>query len=272
MESELEKILALSREMAKQAGEVLLHFRREGANVRSKSDGDGPSYDLVSDADIASERLLGQLISDAYPGHEILGEEEYRGDSSAEHLWVIDPLDGTNNYAHSVNHFAVSIGYLRAGQPTAGVVYNPASGDCYHAAVGSGAFRNDQPIRVDPANSLDQVLIGCGFYYDRGEIMRRTLGVIEELFGKNIHGIRRWGTASLDLCAVADGQFGGFFEYQLSPWDVAAGRLIVTEAGGLITNASGGPIPMEQSSVVAGSPEIHSILQEMVQRHQRSES
>ena len=150
------------------------------------------------------------------------GEEDLDGDIDAEHLWIIDPLDGTNNFAHRIPHFAVSVAYYHRGQPVVGAVLNPARDEIFTAVRGGGAFCNGEPVSVCDATSLDQALIGCGFYYDRGAMMRSTLAAVEDFFGHDIHGIRRFASA-LDLCQVGCGHFGGFFEYELSPWDFAAG-------------------------------------------------
>lgn len=194
--------------------------------MRDKSSAGGKTYDLVSDADLDSEKAIGEYLGNLFPDHELLGEEDLDGDVNADHLWVIDPLDGTNNYAHGIPHFAVSIAHYHFGKPTVGVIFNPARNDLFTAAENQGAYRNGQQVKVCDSDSLAQTLVGCGFYYDRGAMMRSTLSAVEEFFGHDIHGIRRFGTASLDLCQVGCGQFGAFFEYQLSPWDFAAGRLL----------------------------------------------
>ncbi|MEM9828393.1 MAG: inositol monophosphatase family protein [Planctomycetota bacterium] len=267
-------ILEVAKLAARRGGAILKRYFEQGVEIRNKAADGGKSYDLVSDADLESERAVASVLRDAFPNHELLGEEDLDGDAGADHLWIIDPLDGTNNFAHRIPHFAVSIGYFENSRPVAGVVYNPIREDMFWATRGCGAFQSGvsnsgAPTRlsVDPADSLDQVLIGCGFYYDRGDVMRRTLAAIEELFGHDIHGIRRFGTASLDLVMVASGCVGGFFEYQLSPWDFAAGQIILEEAGGKLTNAYGEAIPVATTSMVAANPKLHAILLDIVGRH-----
>ncbi|WP_390622123.1 inositol monophosphatase family protein [Roseiconus lacunae] len=257
MANSLQSVLDTAISAAQAGGHVLQRYWHDGIELRNKAEFGGKSYDLVSDADLESQSVIARLIANAYPSHELLGEEDLVGDTTAEHLWVIDPLDGTNNFAHRIGHFAVSIGYFQSGKPAVGVVHNPITGDTYTAIDGQGAFRNSHPIKCSEATELSTSMIGCGFYYDRGEMMRSTLAAIEEFFSHHIHGIRRFGTASLDLCAVASGQFETFFEYKLSPWDFAAGQLIVSEAGGLITDALGNPLGLQQSSVLAAAPGIH---------------
>lgn len=237
---------------AREAGDILLSYFRASVNVREKG-----IADLVTDADVAAERCIAARISAAYPGHAILGEEEQAGDTDAEYLWVVDPLDGTTNFAHGLPHFAVSIALLHRGQPQLGVVWNPARGDLYTAQLGAGAYHNGRRLHVNSEATMDQSLIGTGFYYDRGAMMEATLGAIGDCFRQNIHGIRRFGTAALDLAHVADGLYGAFFEFQLSPWDFAAGQLLVTEAGGRVTDCSGNPLPLRKSTILASNGLLH---------------
>lgn len=266
-ESNPELLLDVARRAAAAAGDILMQYFHDGVEIRNKSDQGGVSYDLVSDADVNAEQKIAEILRAATPDYELLGEEALQGATDAEHLWVIDPLDGTNNFAHQLPHFAVSIAYYRAGVPQVGVVFNPARQDWYTVVAGKGAWHNGHPVQVSSATGLDQVLVGCGFYYDRGQMMRRTLAAIEELFEQKIHGIRRFGTASLDLCQVGTGQFGGFFEYHLSPWDFAAGRLFVEQAGGRVTTARGEPMPLAGSSLVAANPALHAALVAITAKH-----
>lgn len=267
MKPDVQDVLEVATKAATIGGEVLMRYLRDGVEMSDKTASGGKSYDLVSDADLESEKAIGALIRDAYPDHDLLGEEELDGSVDAEHLWIIDPLDGTNNYAHGIPHFAVSIAYYYRGQPEVGVVFNPARSDLYTATLGGGAFRNGERVSVCNSETLGQTLIGCGFYYDRGAMMRSTLNAIEEFFSHDIHGIRRFGTAALDLCQVGCGQFGAFFEYLLSPWDFAAGVLFVTEAGGEITDAWGRALPLEKTSVVASNQRLHATVIGITGKH-----
>jgi len=149
----------------------------------------------------------------------------------------------------------------------AGAILNPALEEIFTVVRGGGAFRNGQKVGVCDSQSLGNTLIGCGFYYDRGDMMRKTLSAIEEFFGHDIHGIRRFGGAALDLCQVGCGQFGGFFEYQLSPWDFAAGVLFVEEAGGKISDGRGCKLPLEKTSVVASNGKLHDAMIEITAKH-----
>ncbi|XZE53441.1 inositol monophosphatase family protein [Planctomycetaceae bacterium SH139] len=268
MQLELDAMLPIARRAAANAGQVLMRYLAEGVEIRNKSATGEGTYDLVSDADVEAERTIEAVLRAEFPSHDLLGEEELRGSADAEHLWIIDPLDGTNNFAHGIPHFAVSIAYWHRGVAQLGVVHNPARDDWYVAVRGQGATHNDRPAQVSSATSLDQVLVGCGFYYDRGEMMRATLAAIEALFTEQIHGIRRFGTASLDLCLVGCGQFGGFFEYQLAPWDFAAGKLFVEEAGGQVTTTAGEQLPLAKTSLLASNRHLHPALQALTSRFQ----
>jgi myo-inositol-1(or 4)-monophosphatase len=269
--SDLEIALATAKDAANLAGiELMQHFVDDRLEMRDKTASGGVSYDLVSDADLAAERIVGERIRQTFPTHELLGEEALGRDvdvERAEHLWIIDPLDGTNNFAHRLPHFAVSIAYYHRGVAQVGVIHNPATGQWFTAVRGQGAFAGEKRASVSLHTSLSKVIIGCGFYYDRGEMMRRTLSTIEEFFSFDIHGIRRFGTASLDLCMVGCGQFGGYFEYQLSPWDFAAGRLFVEEAGGKVTCARGQNLPIGRSSILASNGALHETMLAVTRKH-----
>jgi myo-inositol-1(or 4)-monophosphatase len=254
--------LEVARRAALAGGDVVCRYFREGVDVRQKG-----GWNLVSDADVESEHAIVEVIRQAFPGHAVLGEESHHDDAGAEHLWVVDPLDGTNNFAHEIPHFAISIAYHRGGRPECGVVFSPVRGDWFTAARGRGAFHNDLPAHVSSSRRLDEVLVGVGFYYDRGATMRATLAAIGEVFQHGIHGIRRFGTASLDLCMVGIGAFGAFFEYELSPWDFAAGRLFVEEAGGRVTTCRGEEIPLSKTTILASNGHLHEAMLGVVQPH-----
>ncbi|MGV3482935.1 MAG: inositol monophosphatase family protein [Planctomycetaceae bacterium] len=260
-----------AKDAARLAGaELMRYFAQEWLEVRDKSAVGGATFDLVSDADLAAEQIIASRIRQSFPDHALLGEESLGHGADfrdAEHLWVIDPLDGTNNFAHRLPHFAVSIAYYHRGTAVVGVIYNPATDQWFTASRGEGAFFGDLRVSVCADESLSKVLVGCGFYYDRGEMMRKTLATIEELFSLNIHGIRRMGAASLDLCMVGCGQFGGYFEYRLSPWDFAAGRLFVEQAGGVVTDAQGRPLPLASSSVLASNGRLHEAMLAVTAKH-----
>ena len=251
----------IAEEAARAGGAVAARYFREGVTMRSKD-----VANLVSDADVEAEHAIAAVIQRAFPSHAILGEEAYDGDATAEHLWVVDPIDGTNNFAHQIPHFAVSVAYYHHGVAQCGVIFNPVRDEWHSAARGQGAFHDGRQVHVQEATRLDEVIVGVGFYYDRDVMMDATLAAIGDLKRKQIHGIRRFGTASLDLCMVGLGRYGAYFEYQLSPWDFAAGRLFVEEAGGKVTDARGNPLPLGKSSILATTGPVHEPMLEIIAR------
>lgn len=252
--------LSVALEAARAGGAVVSRYFRDGIVMRDKA-----VSNLVSDADVEAERAVVEVIRRTHPGHEVIGEETHQGDPSADHVWVVDPLDGTNNFAHKVPQFAVSVAYYHQGIAQCGVVYNPARDDWHVAVRGQGAFLNGVRVLVGEETRLNQVLVGVGFYYDRGVMMEATLGSIGDLKRDHqIHGIRRFGAATLDLCMVALGQLGAYFEFELSPWDFAAGRLFVEEAGGRVTDCRGEPLPLAKSSVLATNGRLHQEMLDVV--------
>ena len=255
--------LNLATDAAREAGEIIARYFREGVTMRTKE-----SFNLVSDADVEAEQAIVQRIRCAFPDHAILAEEEHPHDGNAEHLWVIDPLDGTNNFAHKFPQFAVSIAYCHRGQPMCGVIYNPIREEWHTAVRGEGAFVNGRRARVADTARLDLAMVGVGFYYDRGVMMEATLAAIRDFFIRKIHGIRRFGAASLDLCSVGLGMFGAYFEYELAPWDFAAGWLFVEEAGGRVTTCGARPLSLTRSSLLASNGLLHEASLEIVERHQ----
>ena len=240
---------------------LLEHFRKP-LDIRTKG-----VANYVTQADLAAETAVVQTILDAFPSHAILSEESHSDRADAEHSWIIDPLDGTNNFIHGMPHFAVSIGYYQNGEGILGIVTSPATGDWFVAARGEGAWFNGQPIQVSRAQGLEQAMIACGFYYDRDQMMQSTLDTIGDLFRTQIHGIRRFGAAALDLAWVAAGWFDGFFEYRLSPWDIAAGAVIIQEAGGKVSDCMGNPVALNRSSSLCASNQaLHPAMLEIISK------
>lgn len=216
---------------------------------------------LVTEADLLSERAIVSYIRNKFPTHEILSEEKYRqADLKSPHLWIIDPLDGTNNYAHTIPHFCISVAYAQSGEVIAGVVCDPIRKEFFHAEKEKGAFLNEKKIKVSLTKDISSSIIATGFYYDRGEIMEKTLHSIYALFKSNIRGIRRMGSAALDLCWVACGRYDGYFEYKLSPWDFAAGMLIVKEAQGICYDRQGKEMNLLSQSAIVSNNLIHKKL------------
>ncbi|MFT4692923.1 MAG: myo-inositol-1(or 4)-monophosphatase [Limisphaerales bacterium] len=249
-----------ARAAAERAGECLMQMLGT-AEISQKE----TTNNLVTQADVEAERLITETIRAKFPDHSFLLEEgQSTGTAEADHLWIVDPLDATNNYAHGIPHFCVSIAYAEKGVLQAGVILDPIRNECFHAERGKGAFMNDQPIHVTASNNLEECIVGTGFYYDRGALMEKTLKSIHTLFSRNIRGIRRMGSAALDLCWVANGRFDAFFEYQLAPWDYAAGKLIIEEAGGICTDRSGNPLVIDSRSVVVANPHVHALILDAV--------
>ncbi len=217
--------------------------------------------DFVTEVDHACEAAIIDLILESFPEHAILAEESgrSRGNKKSDYLWIIDPLDGTTNFIHGLPIYSVSIALQFRGRIEQAVVYDPARNDLFVASKGRGAFVNDRRLRVSKRTRLEQALIGTGFPFRRGDNLERYLKMLGEVM-QQCAGVRRPGSAALDLCYVAAGWYDGFFETGLSPWDVAAGSLIVTEAGGLIGNFTGEADFLNQREVIAGSPKIYGQL------------
>jgi len=252
-------IIKIAETASRQAGEIILN--KKGRSSFSEKG----ENNLVTEADYAAQEAIIKVISNQFPGHSIIAEEnDLSANLDEPDLWIIDPLDGTNNYAHQIPHFSVSIAYARFGKVKAGVVFDPERGELFSAASGMGASLNGKTINVSKASSLQEAIVATGFYYDRGAKMRKTLSSIEELFEHNIHGIRRFGSAALDLCWVACGRFDAYFEYKLSVWDFAAGRLIVNEAGGCCTDQQGNPLTLSSPGIVASNGILHNYLLNIV--------
>ena len=229
----------------------------------------GPN-DYVSEVDRAAEHIIIQTLLEAYPGHGILAEESGRehGAKNSEYVWIIDPLDGTTNFLHGLPVYAVSIALAFRGQVQQAVVYDPTRNDLFFASKGRGAFLNDRRLRVSKRLRLADSLIGTGFPFRKGDNFKRYMKMFEEVM-QSCAGLRRPGAAALDLCYVAAGYYDGFFETGLSPWDMAAGSLMITEAGGLIGNFTGEADYLYQREVVAGNPKIYGQMVQMLAPYTR---
>jgi myo-inositol-1(or 4)-monophosphatase len=248
---------------AKRGGDALLQHYDRDVEVQTKG-----VANFVSAADLAAESAIVATLQEAYPDHAILSEESHRDRADAEHVWIIDPLDGTNNFLHRIPHFAVSIGYYARGVGELGIVCNPVSGEWFVAARGQGAWCNGERMQVSRAKGLSDSMVACGFYYDRGRMMHATLATLADLFQADIHGMRRMGAAALDLAYVACGRFEAFFEYRLSPWDIAAGGVLLSEAGGRMTDCDGKGISLvKASSVCASNGSVHAAMLEKISGH-----
>ena len=265
MSQALHPMLNTAVKAARTAGAIInrASLDLERLQVNSKA-----PNDFVTEVDHAAEAAVIDVLLGAYPGHGILAEESgsTRGAKDSDYVWIIDPLDGTTNFIHGLPTYAVSIGLAFRGQVQQAVVYDPARNDLFFASKGRGAFMNDKRLRVSKRTRMADALIGTGFPFRKGDDLGHYLKVLE-LVMKSCAGVRRPGAAALDLCYVAAGWYDAFFETGLSPWDVAAGSLIVTEAGGLVGNFTGEAEFLHQREVVAGSPKIYGQPVQMLAPH-----
>ena len=248
--------LITARRAAREAGELQRAHFGAAIDVQMKSS----SVDLVTEIDTRSEAVIRKHLTDAFPKDAILGEEGGAGEGTSGRRWIVDPLDGTLNYAHHFPHFAVSIALECAGEPLVGVVYDPMRDEMFTAVRGAGTRLNDRPVRVSDRAPIGTALLATGFAY-----AAREDGANLPLFEAMLlaaRGVRRAGAAALDLAFVAAGRLDGFWELTLKPWDTAAGVLLVREAGGVATDAEGGLHRPDSAAVVAAGPSLHPELLE----------
>ncbi|TPW17135.1 MAG: myo-inositol-1(or 4)-monophosphatase [bacterium] len=240
--------------IAREAGALLMTGFGRGIAIELKG-----AIDLVTDMDRRSEELVVGRLTGEFPGTTVLAEEGSRGDDAGSGLWIVDPLDGTTNYAHGFPVFAVSIGLERAGVMELGVVFDPTRWECFAAGRGRGATLNGEPIGVSSRDDIGASLLATGFPYDIRTSPQNNLAEFNR-FALRARAIRRAGAAALDLCYVAAGRFDGYWEQKLAPWDVAAGSLIVTEAGGMVSGYSGEPPVVRSGRLVASNGRIHAAM------------
>lgn len=253
---QLQIFLDIATEAAMDAGAILKAYWGKLDVVEEK----GRPGDLVTVADKDAEAAILKVLQRHVPEHSILAEESGQlGDNESEYLWAIDPLDGTTNYAHQYPVAAVSIGLLISGKPQVGAVYNPFRDELFRAARGIGATCNRRPIRVSQTFDLSKSLLVTGFPYDRRETSDTNYAEFCHLTHLT-QGVRRSGSASIDLCDVACGRLDGYWERGLSPWDIAAGVVLVEEAGGKVTAYDGSPLKISSGRILATNSQIHDIL------------
>ena len=262
------KHLDVAKRAATAGGKIVSRYFADLASAAIENKSNEAGYQgIVTKADVETELAIIEMIRAEFPSHQFLAEEKHANQGRAEHLWIIDPLDGTNNFAHGIPHYAISVAYYLNGEAQCGCIICPESDDEFVTQRGKGAWHNDRRVVVNQHQLLSETMLAVGFYYDRGKMMRATLSAIEELFAQQIHGIRRMGTAALDIVQVALGRFGGYFEYQLAPWDFAAARLFLEEAGGKITTCTGEDLPLEKCSVLATNSLLHEPLLAIVGKY-----
>ncbi|MEO2164393.1 MAG: inositol monophosphatase family protein [bacterium] len=255
--AERQQLLALAQDAAREAGDVLLGHL---GNLDPQAIGRKTNYrDLVTAADLEAERVLVDRLRSACPGHAIEAEEQTRDALDDRPRWFLDPLDGTVNFIHRLPCFTVSLGLWFDGQPQVSVIHAPVLGETFSAVRGGGASVDGRPMQVSPVETIRDAVLATGFAYRRSELSPSNLDQFASFFHE-ARGLRRMGSAALDLAYVADGRLDGFWEYHLSPHDVAAGGLLVLEAGGCVTDVRGEEDWLRGGSIVAGCPALHGAM------------
>jgi myo-inositol-1(or 4)-monophosphatase len=252
-----ESFLPAMSAIAREAGALLLHYFHQKLKIEYKGEAD-----LVTAADRASEALIRQRVSAQFPSHDVLGEEQGLNDRGSEYRWYVDPLDGTTNFAHGYPVFCVSLALERrkdgSGERIAGVVYDPTRDEIFTAEKGRGARLNGESIHVSKTAQLRESLVATGFP-SRKRHLNPNIFFYHQIT-LHSHGVRRAGSAALDLCSVACGRFEGFWEFNLNPWDTAAGVLIIEEAGGRVTRFDGSRFQIDSRETLASNGLIHDAL------------
>lgn len=256
-------ILSNAVKAAREAGRIINRASNDvGAlNIKSKS-----INDFVSEVDHAAEAAIIHILKDAYPDHGFLGEESGDTNKEAENIWIIDPLDGTTNFLHNFPQYCVSIALQQNGVLTQAVIYDPVRNDLFTATKGRGAFLNDKRIRVSNRAKLQQSLIATGFPFRDFTHLDTYLDMLKDMIKKTT-GIRRPGSAALDLAYVAAGYTDGFFEINLSPWDIAAGGLLIQEAGGMVGDFEGNESWLQTGNIVAANAKVFAQMVHTLEPH-----
>ncbi|QKO22376.1 inositol monophosphatase family protein [Rhodoferax sp. BAB1] len=263
----LHPMLNVAIKAARAAGAII---NRAALDVEAVRVSQKQVNDFVTEVDHASEETIIETLLTAYPGHAIWGEEtgRTRGAQDSDHVWIIDPLDGTTNFIHGFPVYCVSIALAVKGKVEQAVIYDPSRNDLFTATKGRGAYMNERRIRVSKRTQLSQCLISTGFPFRQGDNFPAYLAMMSDVMQRTA-GLRRPGAAALDLAYVAAGFTDGFFETGLSPWDVAAGSLLVTEAGGLVGNFTGESDFLEQKECLAGAPRIYGQLVPLLHKYSK---
>jgi len=260
----MNEFLKVAIETAREAGTILQHEFEHPKRISYKGE-----VDIVTESDRRSEEIIVARLKEHFPAHAIVAEEGGGAAAAgAKYCWFVDPLDGTTNFAHSYPCFAVSIGLCEDGEPVAGVVFNPVSGELFSAARGEGAFLNERQIHVSGVEKLASSLVATGFPTHQRKRSANINYYWE--FTLRSHGVRRDGSAALDLCSVACGRFDAFWEFSLNSWDTAAGILLVREAGGTVTNLDGGPYHPGDPHLLASNGLIHEEMKEVAKIAERA--
>ena len=255
-------MLNIAVKAARRAGNLI---HRAADNIDHLTVTKKSNADYVSEVDRAAERTIIETIHEVYPDHAILAEES-GAQGESEYLWIIDPLDGTTNFLHGFPQYAVSIALQHNGVLTQAVVYDPTRNDLFTATRGRGAFLNDRRIRVSKRAELADSLIGTGFPYTKFTHMDAYMGILRDMMQKTA-GLRRPGSAALDLAYTAAGRYDGFYETGLKPWDIAAGCLLITEAGGLVSDLEGNDSYLKSGHLCAGNPKVFAQMLQVIAPH-----
>jgi myo-inositol-1(or 4)-monophosphatase len=259
-------LLATAIEAVMKAGEIQMSYVESGFHVSHKG-----AIDLVTEADVAVETMFRRMIAERFPEHTILAEEfgEDASTRGASHCWVFDPIDGTNNYAHGLPIFCSSLALEIDGRAEIGAIYDPTRKELFVAERGGGALLNGKPIRVSDSATLVESMLVTGFPYDVHTRIPEIVGLFGEFVGR-ARAVRRLGSAALDLCYIASGRMDGFWEQDLKPWDIAAGMLIVEEAGGKVTDFTGEPSSSRRHHLLATNGKIHEAMLDITRAFIRS--
>jgi myo-inositol-1(or 4)-monophosphatase len=249
------ELLARMTAISREAGRLIMTYFERRIGYEYKGD-----VDLVTEADRASEKLIVERIRQHFPSHDIVGEEGTRKDTGSDYRWYVDPLDGTTNFAHGYPVFCVSLGVEGTDGIVAGVLYDPTRDELFAAEKGSGASLNGRPIQVSKTKKLSESLLATGFPSHKRH-KNPNIHFYHQLTLRS-HGLRRAGSAALDLANVASGRYDGFWEFNLNPWDTAAGVLLVTEAGGTVSRFDGSPWRIDSSETLASNGILHKELME----------
>lgn len=248
---------------AREAGRIINRASQDVGTLKVQS----KTYnDFVSDVDRAAEQAIIDVLKDAYPDHGFLGEESGESEYKSENIWIIDPLDGTTNFLHNFPQYCISIALQQKGVLTQAVIYDPVRNDLFTATKGRGAFLNDKRIRVSNRSKLQDSLIATGFPFRDFTHLDTYLGMLKDMIKKTT-GIRRPGSAALDLAYVAAGWVDGFFEINLSTWDIAAGGLLVQEAGGIVGDFEGNESWLQTGNIVAANPKVFAQMLQTLHPH-----
>ncbi len=247
--------IAEVRQIVREAGKTVRKHFGKIDRYETKS----TQFDPVTEIDRGVEQYLKQAFTSLIPQSRFLAEETASEMKSAKYLWIIDPIDGTINFLHGFPFVCVSVALYIDDKPYYGIVFDPIRDELFEAAPGKGSYLNDKPIRVSRNTKLEQCLLATGFPYDYATSCENNFRYFNH-FHQKVQGIRRPGSAALDLCCVAFGRFDGFWEWRLNPWDVAAGKLIVEEAGGIVTNFDGESHNLDDSGILAANPSVHPLM------------